>query len=224
MPLPVRPQALIFDMDGVVIDSEPLHEAAIRATFAPYGVTVPDAALFAVKGRAMREAFADLLQRCTDNPDAFDIDALMVAKRQHYRAQMPTVPPVDGVLPFIAQARAVVEHLGLTTSSNPINQGMVFDRFDLHTCFDAVVTAEDITHAKPHPQPYQHTAALLGVAPSTCVVIEDATHGVRSASRAGCTVIGLTTTFPADTLREAGADYTAATFDEVAALLWNGNA
>src|SRR5690606_18407119 len=81
--------------------------------------------------------------------------------------------------------------------------------------FEAVVTAEDITHPKPHPEPYLVTAAHLGVKPEACLVVEDSVHGVRAGLAAGCRVVGITTSFDAGRLQEAGAHHVVDSFAQL---------
>jgi len=106
--------------------------------------------------------------------------------------------------------------LGLTTSATRRDQQRTFALFDLTPYFAVVVTADDVTHPKPNPEPYLTTAQRLDVTPASCLVIEDSTHGVMSAQRAGCTVAGLATSFSAERLVEAGALVAATDFGTLA--------
>ncbi|MEN9222664.1 MAG: HAD family phosphatase, partial [Thermostichus sp. BF3_bins_97] len=129
------------------------------------------------------------------------------------------IPLVPGVLEFLAASRQRFPTLALTTSATRQDQEQIFNRFDLHRWFDGVITAEDIQRAKPDPEPYVKTAGMLGVDPTLCLVIEDSTHGIRSAKGAGCFAVGLTTSFGAAELRQAGADAVVESFVELAELL-----
>jgi beta-phosphoglucomutase-like phosphatase (HAD superfamily) len=119
----------------------------------------------------------------------------------------------------LAASRRRFSALALTTSATRRDQEQIFQRFNLGRWFDAVVTAEDIRRAKPDPEPYLKTAAKVGLDPSLCLVVEDSTHGIRAAKRAGCWAVGLTTAFTAEELRRAGADAVVDSFAELAALL-----
>ncbi|NNE47701.1 MAG: HAD family hydrolase, partial [Rhodothermales bacterium] len=96
--------------------------------------------------------------------------------------------------------------LALTTSAIRDNQVKAFELFGLQPYFEVVVTAENVSRPKPHPEPYVMTASRMGVPVENCLVIEDSVNGVRSALRAGCKVAALTTSFSAEILRNAGAD------------------
>ena len=196
-------RAVIFDLDGVVIDSEPLYEEAERRLFAAFGLDVPASVLQDIKGVTAREAFAYVLHR--HGRDGVTVADLIAYKDRVFRDILQAVQPVPGAPAFIRQAADRYGRVGLTTSSPPATQQLAFDRFDLHACFDVVVTDRDVTRTKPDPEPYRITVARLGVPAAACLVVEDSTNGVRAAVGAGCLVAGLTTTFPAAALRAAGA-------------------
>lgn len=214
-------KALIFDMDGVVIDSEPLHEEAGRIVFGRHGFDLPRALLMEIKGMVGLPAIEYLIRACGAEGHLGGRDVLEEV-RQVGEALMEGVLPVVGALPFIRRARRRVAKLGLTTSARGAVQRLVFGKFNLSPLFDAVVTAEDVQRSKPDPQPYQYTLARLGVAPEACLVIEDSVNGVRSAARAGCAVVGLTTSFGAEALAAAGAGFTVGGFEALAQRLGMG--
>ena len=207
-------KAIIFDLDGVIIDSEALHEEAARMAMSRYALDAASLDFDAFKGNTEQDVFEYVVEaNDADHVSAADLIAL---KQRLYGDLLDRLQPVSGALAFIERLARVGVALGLTTSSLPENQQRAFDKFDLYRYFDAVVTAADVTHAKPHPEPYLTTAQRLGVAPAYCLVIEDSTHGVRSARRAGCRVAGLTTTFGKVALAEAGAEVVVDRYDELA--------
>lgn len=211
-------EAVIFDMDGVIIDSEPLHEEAQRIVFATYRLTVPPSVFEDYKGMIEEDVFAHIVQTYADAP--LDPADLVAEKHRVYGMLMDRLQLVDGVRPFIEQLKRCGFPLGLTTSAIRRDQQRAFDLFDLHPFFDAIVTAEDVTRPKPAPEPYLTTAQRLGKAPSACLVVEDAINGVVSARRAGCSVAGLATSFSTEQLLEAGAHYAADTFDVLASYVY----
>ncbi len=208
-----RFEAVIFDMDGVLIDSEPLHEEAQRIVFRTYGLTVPPEAFVRFKGQTEEAVFDEVVTNYAEQP--FDAEVLIAEKHRTYAALMDRLQLIEGALPLVKRLVDEGRTLGLATSATPENQRQVFERWRLAPYFRAVVTAADVRHAKPHPEPYLTTAERLGVSPKACLVFEDSTHGVTSARRAGCTVVGLTTSFTAARLREAGAHHTFSTFFEL---------
>lgn len=206
-------RAVVFDLDGVVVDSEPLHDRAQRIVFDRYGLAVPEALMPSFRGMVERDVFARIVRDFAPAP--MDVAALVEAKNAAYRGlidEMELVPGFDAFLRAAAARYAVA----LTTSSVRADQERAFARFGLGALFDVVVTAEDVARPKPDPEPYRVTAARLGLAPAACLVVEDSVNGVRSAAGAGCRVAGLTTSFDAATLRAAGAHVTVGTYADLA--------
>lgn len=209
-------EALLIDMDGVVIDSEPIHDAAQRIVYREFNLDVPESAFSAFRGMREREIYEQIVRDYAGGHG--DVDGMVAAKERTYRELLKDLTLIPGAVTFLAGAGRVYR-LALTTSSASIDQQIAFERFDLGGFFEVVVTAEDIEHPKPHPQPYLATAAKLGVAPSVCLVIEDSVNGARSAVRAGCTVAGMTTSFDREALTRAGAHFTVDSYDELAERL-----
>lgn len=206
-------EALLIDMDGVVIDSEPIHDAAQRIVFREFNLDVPESTFPAFRGMREKEIYEQIVRDYAGGNG--DVDGMVAAKERTYRALLKDLNLIPGASNFLANAGQSYR-LALTTSSALVDQQIAFERFDLAAYFEVIVTAEDIDRPKPHPQPYLVTAAKLGVAPSVCLVIEDSVNGVRSAVRAGCTVAGMTTSFDSDALTRAGAHFTVKSYDELA--------
>ena len=211
--------AIVFDMDGVVIDSEPIHDQSHRIIFGLHDLPVPAEAYPSFKGIPERKLFERVVSEF--GSDEHDVDTLTVSKEETFLSLMPDMRPIPGALDFIRLAKSQTR-LALTTSATSRYQRFAFDRFDLDRFFEVVVTAEDIHRHKPDPEPYQETAKRLGLAPEMCLVIEDSVNGVRSAQRAGCHVAGITTSFSAGELKEAGAHIVVDTFEELAERLGMG--
>ncbi len=207
-------KAILFDLDGVIIDSEALHEEAGRMAMSRYALDAASLDFDAFKGKTEQDVFEYVVE--ANEANHVSVADLIALKQRLYGDLLDRLQPVSGALAFIERLARVGVALGLTTSSLPENQQRAFDKFDLYRYFDTVVTAADVTHAKPHPEPYLTTAQRLGVAPARCLVIEDSTHGVRSARRAGCRVAGLTTSFGKEALAEAGAEVVVDRYDELA--------
>jgi HAD superfamily hydrolase (TIGR01509 family) len=147
------------------------------------------------------------------------ISSLIEAKAQAFSLLLAQVQLVDQVLPFLEIVRQLYPRLGLTTSATLRDQQQIFDQFQLHSWFDVVVTADDITRAKPDPEPYLRTTARLQLPPAQCLVIEDSIAGIQAAKAAGCTVVGITTGLGAPELWAGGADQVVASFAELAQWL-----
>jgi len=211
--------AIVFDMDGVVIDSEPIHDRSHRIIFGLHDLPVPAEAYPSFKGIPERKLFERVVSEF--GSDEHDVDTLTVSKEETFLSLMPDMRLISGVLDFIRRAKGQ-RRLALTTSATSRYQRFAFDRFDLDDFFEVVVTAEDIRRHKPDPEPYLETTKRLGLATEACLVIEDSVNGVRSAHRAGCHVAGITTSFAAGELEEAGAHIVVDTFGELAEWLGMG--
>ena len=208
--------AFIFDMDGVIIDSEPLHERASKHVFSAFGIELNATIFEPFKGQTDRAIVTHLVDK-HDIKDA-TVDELLQQKRDAYATFIDELHPIPGAIAFIQEV-AISHRLALTTSASRRNQQLAFQKFNLHPFFEAVVTSNDISNPKPHPEPYQVTVQKLGLKPEECVVIEDSTNGVRSAAAAGCVVIGITTSFDQETLRECGAHIVIDSYDQLKAYL-----
>lgn len=202
--MPANVRALIFDMDGVIIDSEPLHAEAKQMTFEHFGLNFPDTFYTQFRGMTDQDTF-DMVAT-TYLHASHRVGELLEYKRGLYRQIFNRLQPIPGALEFLAAARPHYEKFALTTSAFPENQQKSFARFDLAQWFDVVVTQADVSQHKPHPEPYLKTLELLGLPTGACLVIEDSINGVRAGKAAGCRVFALTTSFSSEDLREAGAD------------------
>ncbi|MEN9230700.1 MAG: HAD family phosphatase [Thermostichus sp. DG02_5_bins_236] len=215
--------SLFFDMDGVIVNSEPIHAQAGVIALQRCNLLIELAPIsLQFKGRTDWDMFAYIVECFTDTPKEEQraaIQRLIEEKATAFADLLEQVPLVPGVLEFLAASRQRFATLALTTSATRRDQERIFNRFNLGPWFDGVITAEDIQRAKPDPEPYLKTADRLGVDPSLCLVIEDSTNGIRSAKGAGCFAVGITTSFRPEELRQAGADAVVESFAELAELL-----
>ena len=209
-------EAILFDLDGVIIDSEPLHEKAFRQTSLHLGRDLTQEEVASLKGTVEEIGAAKLLEY---NPAAtHSIPQVMEYHNTLYKAMFDQMRLIPGSREFIQKAHRKGFKLGLTTSALRENQQRVFEMFNLRPFFSTITTGEDIINGKPHPDPYLKTAEKLGVAPANALVIEDSLNGVRSGKAAGCRVIAITTSFPRERLMELQADYVVDCFAELERL------
>ncbi|MBX7106123.1 MAG: HAD family phosphatase [Gemmataceae bacterium] len=177
-------KTIAFDLDGVLLDSEPVFIEAARRVLADRGVAFDPTVMQEIMGRPGKEALPHFRTRfgLSDTIEALGADY----KRHFYES-------LDGLIPLMPHARELVERLvelkttlALVTSSQRAYVERVFGPHGLLEHFHVTVTADDITHGKPHPEPYLTAARLLGLAPESITVIEDSPAGVKSAKAAGC--------------------------------------
>jgi beta-phosphoglucomutase len=210
-------RAVVFDCDGVIIDSEPLHAQAKRLALEHFSIAYPERLFADFKGRSDGDLFAYVsaeLAHGEISPTALD-----VYKREAYLGLFGQVALVPGIEPFLGLVREQVGRLGLATSANHRDFGLAADKFQLRDWFAAIVTAEDTEEHKPHPAPYLKALDLLGATGADALVIEDSPNGIRAGKAAGCTVAGITTAFTPTELRAAGADLVVASFPELSRIL-----
>ena len=213
-------KAIIFDMDGVLTDSEPLHQKAELLVLKKYNIKVPLTEWKKFKGRTSLAIFTYILKNFAKRPLRVQ-ELISYEKNTYVKIASSSIKLFPGARLFIKRARKMFDKLALTTSGHRQSQKMVFDKFALHSFFDLVITVEDIVNGKPDPEPYLKTVKKLGISAARCLVVEDSVNGVISAKRAGCIVIGITHTFSRNKLKKAGADYIVRDFQEMSYLIKN---
>lgn len=175
--------AVIFDLDGTLIDSESLTQAAGIEAFAAVGVIVEPAFLHSLIGIDDQTGTSLIRARFpTLDTDAFS-DAWTQAVRRRYAQGVPLKPGTVEVLTAITLPKA------LATSSTRRQADHKLALTGLGAHFAHVVTFDDVINPKPAPEPYLRAAALLGIDPTRCVAFEDSETGARSAHAAGMTVV-----------------------------------
>lgn len=194
--------AAIFDWDGVVIDSSRQHERGWELLAAEQGRVLPPNWFKRSFGMKNDRVIRDLLG-WTRDPDC--IRQLSLRKEELYREliQHDRIQPLPGVMGWLTALRSADVPCAIGSSTPRANIECVIDTLNLRGFFAASVTAEDVTHGKPHPEVFLKAAVRLGIAPERCVVFEDAHVGIEAAHAAGMKVVGVATTHSADSLRDA---------------------
>lgn len=186
-------KAALFDLDGVLIDSETLYTQFWKRVGERHHLPSPTFA-YDIKGTTLNDI---LTTHFPDPKVRADVDRLL-----HDFENEIVYPVFPGALEFVDALRAAGLKTVIVTSSDSKKMGFLFRQHpDFPSHFDAIVTACDVTHSKPHPEPYLVGASKAGVKPSECLVFEDSYQGLESGRRAGCKVIGISTTNPASEVR-----------------------
>ena len=183
--------AVIFDLDGTLVDSESLTQAAGIAAFASLGIAIEPAFLHGLIGIDDRAGAAIIRARFPDLDTAAFGAAWQGEVRRRYAEGLPLKPGAAELLAAIALPKALV------TSSTRLQADHKLRLTGLAHHFAHVVTFDDVTRPKPDPDPYLHAARLLGVAPARCIAFEDSETGARSAHAAGMTVVQVPDIIPA---------------------------
>jgi HAD superfamily hydrolase (TIGR01509 family) len=213
-------QALLFDMNGVIVDDIPFHERAWVALAARHGRTLtPDEFRREMSGRRNRDNIRHLFGGSLSDAE---VHAYQLEKEEAYRdAYRPCRAPLPGLVPVLVEARAAGLKIAVATSAPPENIDFVLDGLDLRRRFDVVVGEADVKHSKPDPEIYRMAASRLGADSTGCVVFEDSLAGIASGIAAGMPVVGVTTTHTADELRHCAlviADFRDVTIADLARL------
>jgi len=190
--------ALIFDMDGTIVDNMSFHNQALLETLVEAGARLPS---------DLNEIYRAIYGKKTDEILGMflgpGLSAAEVARwgerkdvlyRQYYSASMEALP---GLLSLMEQARAQGVCMAVASAAPPGNINFVLDQLNLRPFFQAVVSGEDVQHSKPQPDIFLKAASNLGVKPEDCLVFEDALSGIEAARRAGMAAVMITTTISA---------------------------
>lgn len=178
--LPRAPKAVVFDLDGTLIDSERLVKAAYFAQCEVFGVAFLDEQFLSLVGLHREANDARLLELFGAD---FPLPRFYEAITAHIGEGVAELKPGAAELIGLVAGRGLP--VGLATSSGPGWVERHFSAHDLYSGFGAIVTRDDVVNRKPHPEPYLKAAGLLGVAPEDVLAIEDSPTGIRSASAAG---------------------------------------
>ena len=208
--------AVIFDMDGVIVDSEPWHEQAFCDVLRDLGWGDTHGLRFAdYVGRRDHDLWLDFIAR---NRPAQSLDQLLALKRTRMLDLLRREQPVFPGLPELVRQLASIHPLALASGSERPIVEAVLDLHNLRNFFRVTISGCEITNGKPAPDIFLEAAHRLGVMPLDCWVIEDSKPGVAAALAAGMRVIAITNTHPAKELSHA--TVVAKTYEEIASLLF----
>jgi HAD superfamily hydrolase (TIGR01509 family) len=184
--------AMALDMDGVIVDSNPLHMEAWMQYNRRFGVDAGAALGDRMYGRRNDEIVRDLFGQ---GLSAEQVAMHGAAKEELYR-ELLAPRLIESLVPGVSEflLRHAGQPVGLATNAEPANVDFVLDRGGLRRYFQVIVDGHQVRRAKPHPEIYLRTAELLAAAPRNCIVFEDSFSGVAAARAAGTRIVGLRTT------------------------------
>jgi len=185
--------AFLFDLDGVIIDTESQYDIFWKATGEKYQLGIENFENI-IKGTTL----PDILSRYFSHlPETMQQE--LAAANQAFELEMDIIP-VPGALAFLENVKKAGIPMGLVTSSDNRKITYVFSQIPVRQYFDTIVSADRITRGKPDPMCYLLAAQNLSVSPGNCFVFEDSFNGIQSGNAAGMKVIGLSTTNPVDSI------------------------
>lgn len=181
------PLGLIFDCDGTLADTMPVHYRAWCETLAPYGLTFSEERFYEWGGVPTRDIIARLSNEAAVS---LDIDAVSTERDSAFLrlAQTVTILPVEPVL-RIAEAHRGRLPLAVATGGTHRQVNGILDALNIREWFDAIVAAEDVARPKPAPDVFLEAARRLGVPPGECEAYEDGDAGLEAARAAGMAVV-----------------------------------
>lgn len=193
-------KAVIFDMDGVIVDNHDYHHEAWMTFYQKYGLTVQgDVSRFF--GRTNTDILNSVFPDELTHKQLYEYAG---EKEKLYRDLYEgNIEPADGLEVLLEKLRNAGHKLAIATSAPSGNVDFVLGNTNLHMYFDAIVDSSMITRGKPDPEIYLKAAQELGVEPKHCVVVEDSVSGIRAGKAAGMMVVAITSTNPKENLSEA---------------------
>ncbi len=183
-------QTVIFDMDGVIVDTEPVHHYAYFKLFKELNIEVTEEIYTSFTGNSTRNTFQKLKNLF---PIEEEVEDLIQRKRSLFNDAFDTKKDLyllEGVEELIKDLHANGMQLILASSASKVTIDRVFKRFNLYPYFSHIVSGEDFPNSKPHPAIFEYAASLSVAPKENCIVIEDSTNGVLAAKSAGIFCVG----------------------------------
>ena len=183
-------KAVLFDMDGVIVDTEPLHRKAYYRMFEDFKIDVSDSLYDSFTGQATLPICRTLCETFELSQNA---ESLVAIKRKHFKYLFENdndLALLEGVHDLIEDYHSNDMTLVLASSASMLNIERIFDRFDLNKYFKAKISETDLKASKPHPEIFLKAADLAQESKSNCMVIEDSTNGIAAAKAAGIYCVG----------------------------------
>ncbi|MCF7826003.1 MAG: HAD family phosphatase [Candidatus Marinimicrobia bacterium] len=210
-----RLKAILFDFDGVVVQSEDVYDRATKKLGDMYGIHIPQP--YYESNRGIAETLFYERFKAT-----FELDVDMPTLQENGRKLLwsefsSSVHYTPGFQQFYRKIRKQVSHVAMVTATPRPLIDEIFKNSNIEVDFDFIVTSSDVKETKPAPDSYLKACEICGVEPAQALVIEDSPTGLRSATAAGCQTVGITTSCGQDSLKEA--NFVVDSFGELEELL-----
>ena len=210
----IKPKAVIFDMDGVLIDSEPIHYDVEKLIFDLLGIEVSDTIHRTYMGASNDFMYSDLKSRFNLSDSVQELIQFDDDYRSRYLINLNHVDLNPGVFDFLTELKTSGLKLAVATSSSPEIASVLLKRCEIASFFDSIVTTSDAGKSKPAPDVYLLAAQRLGILPKDCIVFEDSPNGLSAAKNAGMYCIVIQNDIQFDNQLTL-ADYRISTFEEL---------
>lgn len=180
-------KAVILDMDGVIIDSEPLHQKVEKELLEELGGKMTAEEKESYVGTTDYHLWSTVKEKFSLEPS---IEEMIQMKKDRFMEEIHTISLVDGFKQVLNTLADEGYLIALASSNNRKAVNQIVKQFDLNSYLETTMSGEDVENGKPNPETFLKTAAKMNVAPKECLVIEDAKNGVEAAKRAGMKCIG----------------------------------
>jgi beta-phosphoglucomutase family hydrolase len=181
-------KAVIFDLDGVIVESENAHIEAEKQTFLKYGIQLSAEELHKYTGTTAKAMFTELIRKYRLSTTFEEISSRK--EEIFFRLLKEDAEPTKGIITLLRELKSKRIKLAIGSSSTKKQIKYVLSKLDIAHLFDSVVGAEDIVQSKPDPEIFLEAAAELNVHPSECLVVEDSKLGVEAAKSANMKCVG----------------------------------
>lgn len=203
--------AFIFDMDGVIIDSNPFHKVALKQFCQKYGKDLSEEQLKEkIYGRTNKDWITNVFGKLDDKQLKAYAEEKEALFRKLYEQD---IHAVNGLISFLEAMDRLGIPRAIATSAPRLNVDFTLSHTGIEKYFQVILDDSFISNGKPDPEIYLKTAQALGLAPENCIVFEDSLSGVQAGKRAGCKVVGITTTHSPEELSET--DFVIHDFNEI---------
>jgi len=221
--IPKGLRAVVFDFDGVIVDSEPLHFSLFRRLLGEEGIVLTREQYDAIYlGMDDRECFTEALTRHGKTAALPRVPELIERKSALLMSTIADhVPLLPGAVDFV---RALATSFPLAICSGALRREIeaMLKQAGILSCFVGIISAEDVSHGKPNPEGFTKALALLNrtqnpappIAPASCLAIEDSLAGIEAARAAGMRCLAVANSYPAAALKQAGAEAVVASLDD----------
>jgi beta-phosphoglucomutase len=210
-----HPRAIIFDMDGVIIDSMPYHYLAWYEALKPYGIRVTCFDVYSKEGERWDKTLRDLFKASGIKPGNKLLRKVFSLRKKIFGKYFKRFI-FPGAKELLVRLKNNGYALGLVTGTPAAEIKKILPA-DLRRLFDCIIAGDRVKKGKPDPEPYLKAASDLNVEAASCLVVENAPLGIESAKKAGMSCVALTTSLPEEYLKDA--DAFAGRLDEIPALV-----
>lgn len=184
-----KPQAVIFDMDGVLVDSEPFHVQNEKLMFSKLGLDISDEEHARYMGTATDVMWEQIIRERNLSLDVSETTAQTIQQEIPYFQSLDKIEPMPGLVNLLEKLQESGIPMAVASSSDKAIIDIILEKSGLRKYFQYAVSSSEIGKSKPEPDVFLHAAKLLGLAPENCLVFEDSKNGIKAAKAAGMVCI-----------------------------------